>query len=317
MYAHIIAKGIAVGLFCIGVCGALFACAIYSSVFDNVEIKPTGSFGVASLTMFEHCLYKGKTIEYPYDVFFPIKKDFTTCPLVLFAHGYLSQSTDYLFLLKELASHGYVVVAINMPGLARVVKLADGTKVHGIFQSIDITKENREQLIKQVIDQYSFMIDDFMSKCSGWSAMQQHFFAGIDTLHVIALGHSLGGVTMLKNASTKKWIKKVISLDGWYENINKSALPSCTWLFLAAGVGGKSYLARMISVDTALAKSVGEKIIIEKAGHGAFSDAILWNKVRRWFMARYILVGSIDAHEGVREIRRIVLDWCSRLHNND
>lgn len=50
-------------------------------------------------------------------------------PLLLFAHGMSLYSRQNTFQLEELASHGYVVVALNFTGDAATTVFPDGDRV--------------------------------------------------------------------------------------------------------------------------------------------------------------------------------------------
>ena len=96
-------------------------------------------------------------------------------PVVVYSHGFMSRRTGGSYLADHLASHGYIVAAMDYP-LSRMG--APGGA-----------------LIKDVVNQpadISFLLDQLLS----WHRERGHQFHGaIDEDRIAALGLSLGGLT--------------------------------------------------------------------------------------------------------------------------
>ena len=96
-------------------------------------------------------------------------------PLVIYSHGFMSDRTGGRYLAEHLASHGYIVAAMDYP----------------------LTNFNAPggPLVKDVVNQpgdISFLIDQFLS----WNAEQgNQFYQHIDDSRIAAIGLSLGGMT--------------------------------------------------------------------------------------------------------------------------
>jgi dienelactone hydrolase len=98
-------------------------------------------------------------------------------PLIVRAHGFSGFRNDSLYLLRHLASHGYVVVAPDFP-LSNLAAPGGPTIADVGEQALDLR----------------FLIDT-MTTANANSASP--FFGHIDTDTIGAIGHSLGGATVL------------------------------------------------------------------------------------------------------------------------
>jgi predicted dienelactone hydrolase len=98
-------------------------------------------------------------------------------PLILRAHGFSGFRGDSKYLTRQLASHGYIVVAPDFP-------LSHLGSPGGVTVG-DVGEQAKD---------LSFLIDTYMAENGNSSS----FLAGrIDTTRIGAVGHSLGGATVL------------------------------------------------------------------------------------------------------------------------
>ena len=98
-------------------------------------------------------------------------------PLILRAHGFSGFRNDSLYMLRHLASHGYVVVAPDFP-LSTLLAPGGPTLADIGGQAQDL----------------SFLIDTMTAQNADSGSP---FFGHIDTGTIGAIGHSLGGATVL------------------------------------------------------------------------------------------------------------------------
>jgi fermentation-respiration switch protein FrsA (DUF1100 family) len=98
-------------------------------------------------------------------------------PLIVFAHGFTGQGTDYHALLSAWAATGYVVAAPDFPLSSH--NAAGGPSIADYF--------NQPGDVSFVITAVSKLSADHHSPLSG----------RVDTGHVGVAGHSLGGITIL------------------------------------------------------------------------------------------------------------------------
>ena len=124
-------------------------------------------------------------------------------PVVLFSPGFGVERELYAGLVEDLASHGYVVVAIDHPHDAGIVEFPDGHVVVPSSQ-MDITAA----LSVRVADT-RFVLTELarLDRCG--------FFAGrLDLGHVGMFGHSLGGAAAASTMLVDPRIDAGADLDG-------------------------------------------------------------------------------------------------------
>lgn len=96
-------------------------------------------------------------------------------PLVIYSHGFMSTRTGGSYLAEHLASHGYIVAAMDYP-------LTHFGAPGG-------------PLVKDVVNQPAdirFLLDQFLS----WDQQQGHdFYESVDSNRIAVMGLSLGGMT--------------------------------------------------------------------------------------------------------------------------
>ena len=135
-------------------------------------------------------------------------------PLILFSHGLGGMRMQNTVQMEELASKGYVVIAMDHPYDANVTIFRDGS-VAGFrsglrddaseeeFWKIRLPQINtRAADISFIIDQITNRKDDILWKF-------------IDITKVGVFGHSFGGSTAIVASFTDSRISACLNLDGW------------------------------------------------------------------------------------------------------
>jgi dienelactone hydrolase len=102
-------------------------------------------------------------------------------PIVLFSHGLTGLPGDYTALLDRWAGAGYVVVAPTYPNTSRKA-----------------AKVQAQDVVNQPADA-SFVLTSVLGQAS---RSGDPFFGVLDSAHVAAAGHSLGGITTVGLFST-------------------------------------------------------------------------------------------------------------------
>lgn len=130
-------------------------------------------------------------------------------PVVIFSPGFGAPRAWYTGLATELASRGYVVLALDHPYESPVTQLADGTIATKIDTSpADVDTRDgwmAEQLNIRALD-VRFALDRLVE---GAGPLKDH----IDLSRVIAAGHSFGGATAVA-ASRDSRIAAIANIDG-------------------------------------------------------------------------------------------------------
>ena len=98
-------------------------------------------------------------------------------PLIIRAHGFSAFRNDSIYLVRHLASRGYIVVAPDFP--------LSNLNAPGGPTLVDIDEQARD---------VSFLIDRIIAENANASSF---LFGKVDTDKIGAIGHSLGGATVL------------------------------------------------------------------------------------------------------------------------
>ncbi|MCJ1270574.1 hypothetical protein MMC22_010471 [Lobaria immixta] len=125
-------------------------------------------------------------------------------PLLVFSPGFGQTFHGYTSILQEVARKGYVVAAIDHPYDAEIVEFPDGTTVQGANLSASHTFT--EILMPRLRD-VSFVLNELSQPATS------HPFP-LDTRHVVAFGHSLGGDTAIEVMLQDSRVKGGVNFDG-------------------------------------------------------------------------------------------------------
>jgi predicted dienelactone hydrolase len=124
-------------------------------------------------------------------------------PLLLFSPGNGVPRWLYTSLVEEMASHGYLVAAIDHPYSVAIVALPDGRVV---LQSPDGPETQFERLAQIRAADARFVLDRL--------AAAPQFRDRIDVSGVGMFGHSIGGVAAVQAAADDRRFLAVANLDG-------------------------------------------------------------------------------------------------------
>jgi predicted dienelactone hydrolase len=131
-------------------------------------------------------------------------------PVVIFSPGFGAPRAFYSALAADLASRGYVVLALDHPYEAAVTQLADGTIAARIDTSpLDVDARDAwmaDQLDVRTAD-FQFVLDRLVE---GLGRLKGH----VDLSRVTAMGHSFGGATAVAATGRDPRIAAVVNIDG-------------------------------------------------------------------------------------------------------
>jgi predicted dienelactone hydrolase len=151
----------------------------------------------------------------------PITRVAAPYPVLFFNPAWRGRRTQDTFLTEDLASHGYVVAAIDHTFNSMPVAFPDGRVISaqpvdaieglihttpGEVEHIGTTETDREALdVRFVLDELEKMN---LEQGSPW-------FQTMDTQNAGSLGHSLGGAVSVEAWATDERIHAALNLDGW------------------------------------------------------------------------------------------------------
>jgi pimeloyl-ACP methyl ester carboxylesterase len=218
-------------------------------------------------------------------------------PVLLFLPGFGAMETEYTAILEDVASHGYVVVAINPTDFAPATVFENGRTTYAPVWNTsfyDIEKD------------YPIWVQDMLFALNEVSRENKDpnspFFDRLDMTKVGAFGHSFGGAASAGACHFDPRIGAGLNLDG-----APHGNPS-TWKFpqpfMLVQSGKKAYRDR---ADEEFLRSliVGYRAVIKGSTHHAFTDEVILPLPEN---RREALVGSIP---GPRMVRMTSLLVCA------
>lgn len=198
------------------------------AVFPPVkEVKTTGTYQTAAEDYWLQTNQKGtdgENREIQIRVWYPEDYDGAqhSANVMVFSHGSCGTIDNNLSLYKELASHGYVVLAVAHEGHAASMKRENGKTISVSKEFLDemmrtSPQENQEEACKvfkkwmeERMSDLNLVMDDFKEKAENSEA----FYSRIaDADEFIVAGHSAGGAAAYGMARTRDDICACIALE--------------------------------------------------------------------------------------------------------
>jgi len=142
-------------------------------------------------------------------------------PVILYNPGWMGERTEGTFATEELASHGYVVVAIDHTFYGGLVEFPDGrvTDSSGAPEIGNFENSTVEEQWALGSRYVHLEADDDVSVLNELEAMnadpQSAWFHKLDMTRVAAMGFSIGGATASQIAYQDARIKGALNMDGW------------------------------------------------------------------------------------------------------
>lgn len=214
-------------------------------------------------------------------------------PVLLFNPRWNGRRTQDTFLAEDLASHGYVVVAIDHPGNAQRLLTASGRLIRGGRENAALfahPDSSTPAAIQQVWNrELPFWVRDnrFVLDALAQGAWAR---GRLDLAHVGAFGHSFGGAASVALLGSDSRVKCAANLDGW----NFDALARRTdepMLFVEQGqdefpaspTGTESRLDAIdnLLVSSSFARYGGTRAYVAGTQHLSFTDQTLVSPFQR------------------------------------
>ena len=218
--------------------------------------------------------------------------------------------------MEELASRGYVVVAMDHPYDANITIYQDGTIAE--FRSglrDDVSEEEfwdvRLPQINTRANDLSFILNQIDRK----HANGNHLWRTVDISKVGAFGHSFGGTTSIVAAYRDSRIDACINLDGWMEPIESKIIQQgldVPFLY----IGQEKWIDTPLNdkkLDSLIISSNGKKVLLPGTKHFDYSDTPQFSPIS----TKVGIAGSMDINLLRNKINsEIVLFFDSNVKKN-
>lgn len=237
-----------------------------------------------------------------------VSADRAAWPVVVFLTGYGAPRAFYSGLVADLASRGYVVLAIDHPYEAAVAQLADGRVVSTVEHFLD-HDPHRQRFMRGRLelraDDVSFMLDQLEHP----DALGPQLSGHLDLGHIAAVGHSAGGAAAALVLDRDVRIKAAANLDGTYYGAIPPGRLERPFLLVDSDHGETGHSAGNIANNRALFHRFGGgwRYEMARTNHFGFTDAPLFFSAP----GRLALSLLIGGERGPLETQRASVDILS------
>lgn len=268
-------------------------------------------------------------------------------PLIILNHGFGSSRFLHTSQAENLASHGYIVAAIDHTYNTFATVFPDGQmttcKSNEFFSSNDdyqTSTNNRDKIGKVLTDDVTFILDELQLINSG--QIQSSLKGRIDLAHTGILGHSIGGATAFDSSYDPRIIAG-IDLDGGLYRLDGRTGFNKPFLFIDSedqfkniktvidnhvysdqelkkiGVTREwktedtNYIKAELKLMRNSADIGGQTIYIENSSHLNFTDAQFFSPIFKLFGA----TGNIDPQRANTIVNSYILDFFNKYLKNE
>jgi len=182
-------------------------------------------------------------------------------PVLLFSPGLGAGPTEYSALLEDIASHGYVVVAVYPVGFVPVTSFESGRNAYASLWSTSLYSLEKDYMVwvRDVLSALDEMVRQNVNPLTP-------FFGKLDMTRVGAFGHSFGGSASAGACHSDSRIGAGLNLDGGPQGAEAMWRFPQPFMLVQSGGSGKQW-------DDFLRKSsIGYRAVIHGATHHAFTD---------------------------------------------
>jgi hypothetical protein len=142
-------------------------------------------------------------------------------PILLFNPAWTGNRTQNTFQTEDLASHGFVVVAIDHPYNSQIIAFPDGRRLNAknVPDIDDFHHSTLEKQIAMADAEADYEAEDDIFVLNAFEDINRDpksaFYRKLDTRRTGAFGHSFGGAVSLEAARRDPRIRAAVNLDGW------------------------------------------------------------------------------------------------------
>lgn len=223
----------------------------------------------------------------------------TPFPVIVFSHGLTGLRIQNTIMAQELASHGYVVAAIDHTYANAITVFPDGRVIlyeeSRVFPSGDSNYIEANPLIQVWAADIAFLLDEM----GRWTTTEGEMFHGrLDPQNAGVFGHSTGGGTAVEFCLRDGRCQAGIGLDSWVLPVTEALLTpglDQPFMFISTpGWLGSENKARGLAIYNRLSNG-GYNLSLENTGHYDFSDLALLSPIT----PQLGLSGTINSYDSL------------------
>ncbi|TLF82478.1 alpha/beta hydrolase family protein [Nocardia cyriacigeorgica] len=215
-------------------------------------------------------------------------------PVVLFSPGYGAPRAFYTSLVVDLASRGFVVLAVDHPYESAVTELADGT-IATNNQDVPAEEPESNRYMSTQLDLRTADLRFVVDQLTRPDAMDPEFAAHLDTEHIAAIGHSFGGAAAAAALAHDPRLRAAANIDGTlYGDLPTRSLPG-PFLLIDSDRAETGHSQRYLDGNATLLANLrapGYRFEIADANHYSFTDVPLFLSHPARFVASRFIGGS-------------------------
>jgi dienelactone hydrolase len=209
-------------------------------------------------------------------------------PLLVFSHGMNSARFYYTGLMEELASHGYIVAAIDHtywgPGVAfpsgRVVQFEEGMEARDQLNADEIDQMMWAGVSAMVTDEV--FVERKMAELDSESTTSNLFHNRLNLSQVGAIGHSMGGYAATRACLEYSAFKACASLDGLNQYLYLRPVASLKpFLLLLNSTWGTQIVSQSLAKRYLAAWAAPLVFVVDGTKHNSFSDLPILSAISR------------------------------------
>jgi hypothetical protein len=241
------------------------------------------------------------------------------------------------FETEEMASHGFIVVAIDHPYDSDLVVFPDGRRIPASKEAclLDFTSEDALALSRHKVERrLAVRVADtlfVLDQLERWNKTDRasRFFGRMDLRHIGMIGHSFGGAVTAEVCRVDSRVRAGVNMDGSMFGTVKTAGVPKPFLFmfdatprpskaeLESPVGTVRRAARELEgdyedIDRSMSRYGGYFLQVPGLEHMNYTDYPLYSQFKSWSGA-----GAIDIRRAHELTNRITLAFFRRELLND
>jgi len=241
-------------------------------------------------------------------------------PIALLRGGGSSSASSYTALAEDLASHGYVVMGVDVPTLTSEVVFPDGRISRRTAENNleEYSDEERPKVADRLLTIWTAHMSFALDRLATLNVADpsRRFTGRLDMTRVGAFGHSFGGAQSAQFCHDDSRCVAAIDIDGMlfgsvvHDGMAKPFMFLMEGFSATPGPDARELLAEMSSLYSRLPTDTRQALAIRGANHFLFGDdgAAVWSAiVLRGLRITGVL--KIDGRRQVAVTRHAVRDF--------